>query len=618
MDSVELGVTPNVERRPLAISLAILTLLVAAAAAAETMPLSQIQKGMRGYGVTVFEDNRLDKFDVEILGVLHNIGPSQNLILARIDSPMVKRAGVIAGMSGSPVYIDGKVIGALAYSWQFAKEPVAGITPIEEMLKIADLGKTTSSAVVAATPRVSATEFVTALANQKTTELFDKLETGFANASPASTMSGIKPIAVPLSLSSFAPETITRFSSYLDAMGFVAVPSGSTTTGGQPPTAAGPPFRPGDPISAVLLAGDFNVAATGTVSFIDGNRIYAFGHPFLDIGEVSFPMAQSDIVTVMPSLASSFKFANTGKIVGSFHQDRSTGIMGSVGDNADMIPIDVTVDGSGLSKSYHVNIVRHSLLSPLILAMAADSVVANAQRAAGERTVLLESDIKLKGFDEPIHLREGWAGAQARQAIPAYLAVVAGYVMSNEFRAADIERVKIHLRHDDDLKIAKLLQASFDMPAKGKITPGETVKVRTVLRPYRGEPFVETFDVKIPDNQPPGSAYLLVGSGSLSNQVDFSLVPPDPRTLEQVIAVLGRLRPSTDLTIGLYSSAEGAVTAGVYLPNLPPSMRAVVSADTSNGAQAPVRYHAATHLARPLGYIVDGAVKIDLDVKPQF
>ncbi len=617
MDSVEVGVTPNVERRLLAISLSILTLLVAAVAAAETMPLSQIQKGMRGYGVTVFEDNRLEKFDVEILGVLHNIGPGQDLILGKIDSPMVKRAGVIAGMSGSPIYIDGKVIGALAYSWQFAKEPVAGITPIEEMLKIADLGKTASSAVVAATPRVSAPDFLSAIVNQKTNELFEILEAGLTRPSPAATLSGIKRIAVPLSLSSFAPETITRFSSYLDAMGFVAVPSGSTMSSAKPSADAEPQFRPGDPIGAVLLTGDFNVAATGTVTFIDGNRIYAFGHPFLDIGEVSFPMAKSEIVTVMPSLASSFKFANTGKIVGSFHQDRSTGIMGMIGDNADMIPIDVTVDGSGLSKSYHVNIVRHSLLSPLILAMAADSVVANAQRAAGERTVLLESDIKIKGFDEPIHLREGWAGAQARQAIPAYLAVVAGYVMSNEFRPADIERVKIHLRHDDDLKIAKLLQASIDMPAKGKITPGDTVTVRTVLRPYRGAQFVETFEVKIPENQPPGSAYLLVGSGSLANQIDFSLVPPDPRTLEQVIAVLGRLRPSTDLTVGLYSSAEGAVTAGVYLPNLPPSMRAVVSADSSNGAQAAVRYHAATHLARPLGYIVDGAVKIDLDVKPQ-
>ncbi|HEX9501892.1 MAG TPA: SpoIVB peptidase S55 domain-containing protein [Thermoanaerobaculia bacterium] len=606
------------ERRLLAISLSILTVLAAATAAAETMPLSQIQKGMRGYGVTVFEGNRLEKFDVEILGVLRNIGPGQNLILAKVDSPMVQRAGVIAGMSGSPVYIDGKVIGALAYSWQFAKEPVAGITPIEEMLKIADLGSRNAAAVVAATPRMSGADFLGAIANQKTTELFDKLENGFAGATPASTTSGVKPIAVPLSLSSFAPETIARFSKYLDAMGFVAVPSGSSASSGAPgSSAASSEFHPGDAIAAVLLNGDFNVAATGTVTFIDGKRIYAFGHPFLDIGEVSFPMAKSEIITVMPSLASSFKFASTGKVVGAFRQDRSTGIMGMVGDNADMIPIDVTVDGSGLSQSYHVNIVRHSLLSPLILAMAADSVVANAQRAAGERTVMLESEIKLKGFTEPIRLREGWAGAQARQAIPAYLAVVSGYVMSNEFRVADIERVKIHLRHDDDLKIAKLIEASIDTPEKGKINPGSTVKVRTVLKPYRGEPFVETFDVKIPDNQAPGSAYLLVGSGSLANQIDFSLVPPDPRTLEQVIAVLGRLRPSTDLTIGLYSSAEGAVTAGVYLPNLPPSMRAVVTADSTNGAQSAVRYHAAQHLSRPLGYIVDGAVKIDLEVKPQ-
>jgi hypothetical protein len=359
------------------------------------------------------------------------------------------------------------------------------------------------------------------------------------------------------------------------------------------------------------------MAATGTVTHIDGDRVYAFGHPFLDMGEVSFPMAKAEIIGVMPSLASSFKFANSGEIVGSFQQDRSVGIMGIIGQKADMIPIDVSVEGSGPTQSYHVSIVRHPILSPLILAMAADSVVANAQRAAGERTVLLESDIKLKGFDQPIHLREGWAGAQARQAIPTYLAVISAYLMSNEFRVAEIERVKIHLRHDDQLKIAKLLEASIETPAKGRIMPGDTVKVRTVLKPYRGEPFVETFDVKIPDNQPPGNAHLLVGSGSLLNQVDFSLVPPDPRTLEQVIAVLGRLRPSTDLTIGLYSSGEGAVTAGVYLPNLPPSMRAVVMGDTSNGAQSAVRYYAAGHLARPLGYIVDGAVKIDLEVKPQ-
>lgn len=581
------------------------------------MPLSQIQKGMHGYGVTVFEGNKLEKFGVEIIGVLHNIGPGQSLILANVDSPMIKRAGVIAGMSGSPIYIDGKVIGALAYSWQFAKEPVAGITPIEEMLKIADAGRSSASFVAAASPEMSAGTFLSAIVEHKTPELFEKLAAGLGGATQASALSAIKPIAVPLSLSSFAPETIARFSKYLDGMGFVAVPSGSATGAKAPADTAGANFQPGDPVGAVLLNGDFNVAATGTVTFVDGQRIYAFGHPFLDMGSVSFPMAKSEIVGVMPSLASSFKFANTGDIVGAFNQDRSTGIMGTIGDQADMIPIDLTVEGSGPAQSYHVNIVRHSMLSPLILAMAADTVVANAQRAAGERTVMLESEIKVKGFNEPIRLREGWAGAQARQAIPAYLAVVAGYVMSNEFRPAEIESIKIHLRHEDQIKTAKLLEASIDTPPNGQINPGDVVKVRTVLKPYRGDAFTETFDVKIPDNQAPGSAYLLVGSGSMLNQIDFSLVPPDPRTLEQVLAVLKRLRPSTDLTVGLYSSAEGAVTAGVYLPNLPPTMRAVVTADSSNGAQSSVRYYAVEHLAKPLEYIIDGAVKIDLDVKPK-
>jgi len=610
------AVRPNVQRRILPLILAIAAVLTAGFAAADTtMPLSQIHKGMRGYGVTVFEGTKLERFDVEILGVLNNIGPGQDMILAKVDSPEVRRSGVIAGMSGSPIYIDGKCIGALSYGWQFAKEPVAGITPIDEMLKIAEAGTAQAPALAAA--RTSANEFLTAIENGKTEELFEKISGSFAKATPASTMTSVRPIAVPLSFSSFEPETIARFSPLLTQMGFLAVPSGASSSSTTNTVHTGAHFEPGDAVGAVLLNGDFNVAATGTVTHVDGDRIYAFGHPFLDMGSVSFPMAKSEVVTVLPSLASSFKFANTGDVVGAFRQDRATGIMGTVGDKADMIPIDLTVDGSGPARSYHVNIVRHSQLSPLILAMAADSVVANAQHAAGERTVVLDSDIRLKGFDAPVHLHEGWAGAQARQAIPAYLAVVSGYLMSNEFRPADIDSITIHLHHDEALKVAKLLEASYDTPSSGRITPGDTVKVHALLKPYRGEPFTETFDVKIPDNQPAGSAYLLIGSGSVVNQIDFSLVPPDPRTLEQVLGVLQRLRPSTDLTVGLYSSSDGAVTAGVYLPNLPPTVRAVISGDTTNGAQAPVKYHAAEHLAHPLGYIVDGALKIDLDIKPK-
>lgn len=605
------------KRTILAISLVLATALsTAASASTTTMPFSQVHKGMRGYGETVFDGTKLERFDVEITGVLQNIGPGQDLILAKVSGPVVDRAGVIAGMSGSPIYIDGKVIGALAYSWQFAKEAIAGITPIDEMLKIAQIDGRPAGVLVAATPRMSGSEFLKSIIEHKTTERFESMMSSMTGASPASALAGARPIAVPLSMSSFSADTLGRFGKYLDPMGFMPVPSGASSTSTTNKTPASKDFAAGDAIGAVLVRGDFNVAATGTVTYIEGDRVYAFGHPFLDMGEVAFPMAKSEIVGVLPSLASSFKFANTGAIVGAFKQDRAVGIMGMMGEKADMVPIDLEVEGSGPAQKYHVDVLRHSQLTPLMLAMAADTVVANSQRAAGERTVMLESEIRLKGFSEPIILREGWAGAQARQAIPSYLAVVAGYVMSNEFRIADIESVKIHFRHTDDLKIAKILEASLEMPSKGRVHAGDIVKVRAVLKPYRGEAFTDTFEITIPDDQAAGTAYLLVGSGSVLNQVDFMLVPPDPRSLDQVIAVLRRLRPSTELTLGLYEPTDGAVTAGVYLPNLPPTMRAIVSSDTSNGPQAPVRYHASQHLAHPLGYIVDGVVKIDLDVKP--
>jgi hypothetical protein len=588
--------------------------LGAATLHAQTMPLSQVQKGMRGYGLTVFEGNKVEKFDVEIVGVLNKVGPGQDIILARVDHPIVQRTNIMHGMSGSPVFIDGKVIGALAFAWQFSKEPIAGITPIEEMLRIAE-ARGSSPALVAAAPRMTGSEFLKAIATGGSEKVLESLVEGLGTRQ-AGSIGGARRIALPISLSSFAPETIARFGQYFDRMGFVAVPTGAATSSSAKPADAPPRFVPGDAIGAVLLNGDFSVAATGTVTHIEGNRVYAFGHPFLDIGEISFPMAEAEIVSFVPSVASSFKIANTGRVVGALRQDRSPGIMGYLGEEAPMIPVDLTVNGSGPKKTYRVNVVRHSLLSPLMLAMAADSVVANVQRAAGERTIVLDSEIKLKGF-EPIRLREGWAGAQARQAIPAYLAVVSGYLISNEFRDAELESVKIDLRHDDQLRIARVVEATVVPPEKGRISPGDTVQVRAVLKPFRGESFVETFEVRIPEDQTPGNAYLLVGSGTVANQIDFTLVPPDPRTLEQVLGVLRRLRPSTDLTVGLYSTGEGAVTAGVYLPNLPPSIRAVVTADTSNSAQAPVRYYAAGQQARTLDYIIDGAVKIDVTIRPQ-
>lgn len=581
-----------------------------AASASEILPLDQVTKGMKGYGVTVFEGDTSERFDIEILGVLKNIGPDQNLILARVDHPVVKNSGIIAGMSGSPIYVDGKLIGALAYAWQFAKDPIAGVTPIEEMLRIG----TAPSGGMALAPRMSAGDFVSGMVEGRSDELFAKLLGGLARA-PAGTGAGALPIAVPVSFANFSSETIERFGNLFEARGFLPVPSG-TSSGGSATSGGTVSFQPGDSIAGVLVTGDFSIAGTGTVTHIDGDRVYAFGHPFLDMGEISFPMAKSEVVTVLPNVARSFKMSNAGRIVGTLQQDRYAGILGTTGVETAMIPVELELNGVNGSKTYKLQVVRHPQLAPLLIAMAVDSVVVGTQRAAGERTIVMDAEISIDGHP-PIVLREGWSGGRAREAIPSYLAIVSSFLLSNEFGHATISDVKIRLRHDDELKIATITEASVVAPEDGTINPGDVVKVRAMLRPYRGVEFEQLFDLQIPHNQKLGVAHLFVGSGAAMTQLDFMLVPPSPRNLLQLIEVIERLKPSTELVLGLYSPSQGSVTAGVYLPELPPTLQAVLASDSSNATSTPVRYFAPPHISRAMDYVVTGGLQIKLDIRPQ-
>ncbi|HVT45610.1 MAG TPA: SpoIVB peptidase S55 domain-containing protein [Thermoanaerobaculia bacterium] len=606
MNGVELTVATVV--RSIVFLIATALLLPSVAHSADILPLSEVRKGMRGHGLTVFDGATVERFDIEILGILNNVGPRQDIILVRVDSPVTDKAGIIAGMSGSPVYVDGKVVGALAYGWQFSSEAIAGVTPIEEMLRI---GTGRAGRASSASPVMSGSAFLSSLVDRDPLRQLDDVMKGFT-AGQVSALGSALPIAVPLSFSRFAPDTVARFSRYFDSAGFVAVPSGSAAAR----ETASVVFSPGDAVAGVLVDGDFSIAATGTVTHVEGDRVYAFGHPFLNLGEISFPMAKSDIVAVLPNLATSAKFANRGPIVGTFKEDRFAGILGIMNVDAETIPVTLSLDGAGERQTFDFQVVRHPQLSPLIIAMATDSVVAIAQRAAGERTILLDSEIAIDGFP-PIRLRDGWAGASARQAIPAYLAIVSSYLLSNEFHDAGIRSVKINLHHTDELRIAKVLEASVETPPSGSIRPGDTIGVRVLLKPFRGEPFTERFEIRVPESQRPGNVHLYVGGGSVINQLEFSLVPPDPRTLQQVVGVIERLHSATELLVGLYSTADGAVTAGVYLPTLPPSIRAVVEADSSNAPKIPVRYHAVEKQSRSLDSIIEGALKVDLQIRPR-
>ena len=348
------------------------------AAAPRYMPVDEVRPGMVGIGRTVFEGDRLEEFKVHILGVLRNVvGPRRNLVLARLEGGPLASTGVIAGMSGSPVYVDGRLLGAVAFSLgQFSKEPIAGITPITEMIEAA--GPQARRAPIATRPalQVPMTPESAAASLRQAFAWFqrpfaDRPEDIVASAGlTASARVGVllRPIATPLALSGFSGGIGDSLSAAFRDSGFIPMPgatpqaasAGSSTTGSQR-------LRPGDAVGINLITGDLTMGATGTVTEVDGDQVYAFGHPFYNLGPTQFPMTRAFVYTLLPSLSSSMKISTTGETIGTFRQDRATAIAGTLGKGPDLIPVRISLDTErGLKKSFSFEVVNDQLFTPLL------------------------------------------------------------------------------------------------------------------------------------------------------------------------------------------------------------------------------------------------------------
>src|SRR5215831_2499543 len=364
----------------------------------EILPVDQIVPGMKGYGVTDLGDGQgVQRFDVEIIGLLKRYTPRQDLVLGRVSGAGLENAGIIAGMSGSPIYVEGKLVGALAYGWPFSKDPICGITPIQSMLDIrhvpagppVPIGGSTGSAT-------STSALLSALAAGR---FSDRLESLLAPLRlPAA--GEATPLPLPVSFGgTSAPGEL--FSRVAQAAGWMAVPSGASGAGAgasAEPSSSSGTMRPGSAIAAQLLSGDMDLSATGTVTWVEGNSVLAFGHPFLSMGPVSMPMARAEVLTVLPSVYRSFKFAATGPVLGSISQDRSTGILGSFGARAPMVPITVRISSDLIpSQVYHFKAVHNSMLTPILSAIAIDNVLTTLEKRSGERTLVWKSAIRTPG-----------------------------------------------------------------------------------------------------------------------------------------------------------------------------------------------------------------------------
>ena len=569
-------------------------------AQSRTFPVDELKAGMVGVGRTVFEGDRLDEFKVHILGVLRNvIGTRRNLILARLEGGPLANTGVIAGMSGSPVYIDGRLLGAVSYSLgQFSKEPIAGITPIEEMVEAATFAGPRRQAARVELQMPLTPESLAASLRQAFSWMrpFADSPNDVQVFGDASVSAGIgtllRPIATPLTLGGFDSAVIDPVAAAFRDQGFVPVMAGSSafaprlaqSNGG----AAASPLRPGDPIGVALMSGDLELGATGTVTDVDGTRVYAFGHPFYGLGPTAFPMTRAHVITVLPSLANSMKIASTGDVIGTVQQDRATTIAGTLGPGPALIPVRLSLTSErGTKKTFNMAMVNDQLFTPLLAYLSIVNTLASYERQNGTASYAIRGTASVKKYGQ-VAFEDLFSGDQPSVGAATSVVAPINFLLRNAFEDVELERLDLEIDASEQPRSATLERVWID---GSKPKAGASVDLKMLLRTYRGEEFTRTVPVTIPASAT-GTLSIMVSDGVRLSQWEareLQVQPLQTRGLPQMIQVLNNARKNNRLYVRLLGRDGGAVVKGESLSSLPASVMAVLESDRNGGSFRPLQ-----------------------------
>lgn len=598
----------------------LLALLVVAwpSAAPRYLSVDEVRPGMEGVGRTAFAGDRVEEFKVHILGVLRNTnGPRRNMVLARLEGGPLANTGVIAGMSGSPVYVDGRLLGAVAFSLgQFPKEPIAGITPIQEMIESAgpQAGRTPVERGVRLELPVTH-EAMTAVLRQAfawfhrpfVEEPADaRLDgPGLVDPSRAAQLGVLmRPIATPLAIGGFSGPTLDTVSSAFADSGFVPMPEAAAPARGQlprAPAAGGRTLQPGDPVGVNLITGDFMMGATGTVTEVDGDQVYAFGHPFYNLGTTQFPMTRAYVYAVLPSLVSSLKIATTGETIGTFRQDRATAISGTLGSGPELVPVRISLDTErGLRKTFDFKIVNDQLFTPLLTYVSILNTLSSYEREYGAATFTVKGSAKLRRHGE-VGFEDVFAGESPSVGAAAYVVAPLTFLLANDVERVDLDGIDLQITTSERPRTSTLERVWLDAV---KIRPGTTVPLKLLLRTYRGEEVTRTVPIDIPPNATGSMSILVSDGGKLAQWEQRDARSAPPKALDQMVRLLNKAKKNNRLYIRLLRPEPGAVVNGENLSSLPPSVLAVMESDRNGGSFSPLR----NATAGEWEIVTDGAV----------
>ena len=573
------------------------------AQSSEILPLDQVRPGMQGYAYTIFAGDQVEKFDLEVIGVMPNfLGPKQSIILIQLKGPKVERTGVVAGMSGSPVYLEGRLAGALSLKLGiFTKDPIGGATPIEDVLRPPVQAAPSTPAPSSLQPNPADT--ATPLSNSTRQSLF-------------SSATSLQPIETPLVFSGFQPATLQLFAPQIQMYGFVAAQGGTAT-----PRPDDSHLAAGDMAGMVLVQGDLSISSACTVTAVQADRVFLCGHPFLNLGDVQLPLARSRVLTTLSSDLASTKIVNVAGAIGTITGDHITAVTGKLGAPPPMVPLDLSVVNGGTEKKLHFEMVNHPKLTPLLVAITTfNGLTQNA--AYGEGTTLhLTGDVRLHGHP-PVQLENTYAPGDTL--IPDGLPLAFGVqsiftrLFANNFEVPVVEHIALRVERVPGRQSFTIDGAWLE---KGEAAPGETVRVRVLLRPYRGAARVEEALVHVPDQIARGATLrVLVSDGDMLNRASRGFAFPGSTGstssgLDQLIGVLNRERRNDRLYIGLFVPSPMMVWEDKELPNIPLSQINVIDGRPAPGSAQVLRESLADEAAVPLGGPVSGVISLNLHIR---
>ena len=592
------------------------------------MPIDEVRPGMIGVGRTIFKGAELEEFKVHILGVLRNVqGPRRDLILAKLEGGPLSETGVAQGMSGSPVYVDGRLIGAVSYSiGAFPKEAIAGITPIAEMKEGTAMARR-RPAVQARLELPITREGLSAALSATFGRLApfaaqpsDVQAIGLPAAAGAQLGMMLRPIATPLIMSGFDPATADLIAGPFRDAGFAPVMTGTASREvREAPTG---PLREGDAIGVTLITGDIEMGATGTVTHIDGDRVYAFGHPLYNLGPAEFPMTRAYVYTMMPSLMTSFKISSLGEAIGTLQQDRATAIAGTLGRIPTLIPMRVTLEsqrGSGAeagttTRTFTYRLVNDQLFTPLLAYVAMFNTLGTYERQFGAATFTIKSRARIKGHGD-LTVEDVFTGDSPILGAATAVAGPITMMLSNDIAPVALEALEVTIGSSETPRSATIERVWID-----DVRPraGRTIPLKVLTRSYRGEETISTVPIDIPANAS-GQLSVLVTDGRQLNALEQRELRRSlqPQSIAQMMRVLNTTRRNNRIYIRLLTGTPGAVVNGEAMTALPPSVLSVLEGDRNGGSFTPIRSAALGEWEIPMEAAVVGSRLLNIDIEPR-